>query len=150
MAGGVHCDVQQHLAARHARGRAVGEGEGDRLVDLFGLQRIGIVDVPVRRGAGAFGQRVKRRQLGRARRGVAVRPRLEIVAEDLVDHLDVIEQAADQDLLIRRHAVDGLGNDRMQAVGRPALLVNQGAIGKGEHRNAFPLPVGCWPHIREL
>ena len=40
-------DVQQHLAARHAHGLAVGEGEGERLVDVFRQQRIGIVGTPV-------------------------------------------------------------------------------------------------------
>ena len=81
---------------------------------------------------------------------MAMRPRLEIAAEDLVDDLDVVEQAQDQDLLVRGHAVEIAGNDRVQAVGRPALLVNQGAIGEGEHRRAFPLPVGCCPGICEL
>ena len=59
MTGGVQGDVQQHLAARHACALAVGEGEGDRLIDLVGPQRIGVVGIPVTDGAGLAGQRVE-------------------------------------------------------------------------------------------
>jgi len=44
---------------------------------------------------------------------MAVRARFEIVAEDLVDGLDVVEQSPDQDLFVRGHAAEVLGDDRI-------------------------------------
>ena len=137
MTGGVHRDVQQHLAARHVRGFTVREGEDDRFVDLFRQEGIGIVGIPVRRGAGLARQRVEGRELDRARRKMTVRARFEIVAEDLVDGLDMVEQPTDHDPFVCRQALEIFGQHRIQAVGRPALVVHQGAIGEGEHRGAF-------------
>jgi hypothetical protein len=65
--------------------------------------------------------------------------RLEIVLEDLVDDLDVVEQSPDQNLFVRRQTVEGIGKDRIQAVGRPTLAVDQSAIGKGKHRKCLSL-----------
>jgi len=53
MTGGVRRDVQQHSAARHARGVAVREGEGDHLVHLFRPEGIGGPCLPAPRRKGA-------------------------------------------------------------------------------------------------
>src|SRR5262245_44322692 len=106
MAGGMRRDVEKHLAARQAGGLAAREGEGDGLVYRFGREGIDIVGIPVPSRTGVARYRFEGWELDRARRRMVVRACLEMVAEDLVDDLDVVEQPAHQDPLLVRQPVE--------------------------------------------
>ena len=138
MTGAMRRDVQQHLAARHARGLAVREGEGDHLVHLFGPQRIGIVGIPVGRRCGPCSPAPRRRGVrssgapdGRAAH--ASRLRLKISSTVWMWS----SSRRTRICFVGGQALEIVGDDRIKAVGRPALLLHQGAIGEGEHRSAF-------------
>ena len=64
--------------------------------------------------------------------------------------LDVVEQPQHQDPFVGGNTVEVLDDDRIQAVGRPTLVVHQGAVREGEHLAVPFIRACCLPQICEL